>query len=117
MTTGYRIQSENHGVTDLLDPERQISLSYSGRDEDVRQGISVCASLEDLAAYIAQTGIEIDASNSVVVVVEGPESEDLPCDAHLGELLIHPTRVVSVTPADDTDIWDLVDAAYDRLYA
>lgn len=117
MTTGYRIQSAAHDVADLLDPTKQFSLNYNGQDEDTRRGISVCDTLDDLAAYIAQSGIVIDTDASVIVHIEGTPSTDTPCDAHLGERLIHPTRIISVTDADDTGIWDLVSAAYDAIYA
>lgn len=101
----YRIQS--YDPQSLLDGP-QTSLSYSTDTE--RAGKSVCLSLEDLAAYMAQTGCEIDWQNALLVELDGEWSDDEDEDAHLGAYLIHPTKIIDVTPLDDTDFYDLVDA-------
>jgi hypothetical protein len=100
MTTSYyRIQPAHYDTAALLDPEMQWSYSWCDQD-DVRRGISVCDSVEELAAYLAQTGIEWDPT-WVLVELAGRWSEDTDQDAHLGARLIIPTEVVSVRPIDD----------------
>ncbi|WP_300680735.1 hypothetical protein [Nocardioides sp.] len=116
MTTSYyRIQHEDRDVQELLDPEFQVSFNYNGRDEDMRAGISVCASLDDLARYIANSGVEIDPHHSVIVELTGPYSDDEPCDADQGELLIMPTAIIKVTDATEAGFYDLIDAIYEEM--
>lgn len=117
MSTGYRIQNAGHDATDLLDPEQQVSYHYSGDDDLTRRGVSVCDSIEALAEYIAQTGIEIDPHHSVIVKVDGYHSDDEPVDAELGESLLIPTAVVEVIDPDAVGFYDLVSEAFDRIYA
>lgn len=68
-----------------------------GYVEDVRRGVSVCASLDDLRAYLAQREWSRDC---VVLELEGELSEDEDHDAAGGALLILPTRIVAVHPVD-----------------
>lgn len=103
-TTAYRLQDADRDLDDLLDPEQQYSFPMSGEDEDVRHGVSGCLTLGDLAAYIACHAIEMTAP--VVVMIEGPESDDTPLDADDGEVLILPVRAERV--ADDVEFFDLV---------
>ena len=86
--TAYRIQSASRDITDLLDPEQQYSFPMDGDDEMVRHGVSGCASLADLAAYVACYAIE--APVPVLVRITGPASEDTPCDEEDGEVLVLP---------------------------
>ena len=97
-TTYFRIQDATRPVEQLLAPEYQTSLSYV--DDSERAGVSVCGSIEDLAAYLAQSGMPWDPT-FVLVEVEGYRSEDEDEDATLGALLVHPTAIVSVRPLDD----------------
>lgn len=106
-STYYRIQDADRDVADLLDPEQQYSISYV--DDTERHGISVCDSLEDLADYLAHSGVPFDTT-SVVVAVSGPLSEDEDEDADQGALLVIPERIVSVEPMTDR-LADLIDAA------
>lgn len=111
----YRIQDSRINTADLLNPELQISESYSGMDE--RVGVSVCGSLENLATYLTTAGSGIPFDTTYVVVeVTGYFAEANALDAEAGEYLIHPTEVVSVTPIED-ELLTLIDAAYDALYA
>ncbi|MGC0364828.1 hypothetical protein ABH922_002812 [Rhodococcus sp. 27YEA15] len=109
----YRVQAADFDTAALLDPELQVSESYSS--DDVRTGISVCDSLEELATYLAGSGVPFDAT-SVVVELDGPDSDDEDEDAHLGARLIMPTSIISVTPITDT-LLDLIDAAFDAMEA
>lgn len=110
-TSYYRIQDNNRPVEQLLDPEFQMSISYS--TDTVRRGVSVCRSLEDLAAYLVASGVPFDRY-SVVVEVEGDWSVDEDEDAHLGAELIHPTKIVSVAPMTD-ELEALIEAECVRL--
>lgn len=114
--TYYRIQSADRDVELLLDPAAQTSEAWNGDESLIRQGVSVCDSLEDLAQYLVTDGDAIPYGDGewVVVELEGTLSTDTALDA--GETLIHPTRIVSVEPIED-QLLPLVDAAYDALYA
>ena len=114
----YRIQQPEHRVEMLLDPECQFSTSYCSTDsetgaESIRHGVSVCDSIESLAAYFAQTGIPLSAECSIVTL-DGDWSDDDDEDEALGALLIIPTEIVDVAPVTD-EFFDLVGAAYDRI--
>lgn len=111
MTSYYRIQSADRDVTELLDPEH---VSYSWDSEEVFDlGTSTCATLEDLAAYIVQTGISFGLGEWVVVEVRG-ENVHRGRDGHMGEWLVEVTEIVSVRPFDDA-FYALIDAACDAL--
>ena len=100
----YRMQDESRDLAGLLDVEQQYSFPMSNDDEKVRHGVSGCETLADLAAYIACHAIEADMP--VIVVIEGPESEDAALDADDGEVLLLPTRAEVI--ADDAAFFDLV---------
>ena len=109
----YRIQTTDR--PNILDPEYQTSSSWNdlGDDDRIRHGVSVCDSREELAEYLAQTGIPFDGSWELLEV-EGYDSEDEDEDAHLGARLIIPTEIVSRELVGDG--FDLeVFAAYDAL--
>jgi hypothetical protein len=99
MTRCYRIQPADRNVDALLDPEMQWSYSWCDAD-DVRHGISVCDSVDELAAYIAQTGIEWDPT-WVLVEIDGTTSDETDQDAHLGARLVIPDEILSVAPISD----------------
>lgn len=101
----FRVQHPDRNTADLIDPEQQVSVSYC--TDTVRQGVSVCRSVEELAAYLVQTGIPFDHT-WVVVEVTGTRSADEDEDAELGALLVHPTEIISVAPITD-QVWDLID--------
>ena len=102
--TSYRIQSASRPVEALLDPEQQLSIPMDQDDEMVRHGVSGCATLSDLAAYIASHAIEAPAP--ALVRIAGPLSEDTPCDGEDGEVLILPTSAEVVE--DDEEFFELV---------
>lgn len=107
----YRLQDASRDPADLLDPE-QYSFPMSGEDEDVRHGVSGCLTLGDLAAYIACHAIEADMP--VIVVIEGPESEDVPVDGDHGEVLLLPVRAERIE--DDEAFFDLVSDLVDMYW-
>lgn len=84
-------------------------MSYNDGSE--RHGVSVCDSVEELATYLAQTGIPFEDS-WVLVEVAGPMSDEDDEDAHLGCSLILPTEIISVSPLTD-DFFEMINAAYD----
>lgn len=111
----FRIQDTDR--PNILDPENQTSYSWNdlGDDDRARAGVSVCDSREDLAEYLAQTGIPFDGSWELIEC-DGYNSEDDDEDAHLGARLIHPTKIISrelVGDGFDMEIF----AAYDILAA
>ena len=108
----YRIQTSAYPVEMILDPEHQTSENYSN-PEDIRAGKSVCASVEDLAEYLDQTGIPFDDSY-LLVEVDGYASDDEDADAHMGAMLIHPTRIVSAEPLSD-EFFEMIGEAFDNL--
>jgi len=114
MRTYFRIQTADRDVADLLVAENQVSYHWNNIDsaEYTRVGVSVCESREDLAAYLAHSGIPYGDGDWVIVELAGEISDDTPYDAEYGEALIHPTEIVSVTPMDD-EFFALIDAAYD----
>ena len=64
--------------------------------EDVRHGDSVCSDEEALINYLAHTGA--DFTDTVLVELEGEYADEDGHDAELGEILIFPSRIVSVRP-------------------
>lgn len=72
----------------------------TGQVEDTRYGVSVCADEDDLVEYLAQVG-GADLGNAVLVELNGTCSDDEALDAHLGEELLLPTEIVSVTELGD----------------
>lgn len=114
MTSYFRTQAADRDPAQLLDPANQVSYHWNNIDsaEYTRTGVSVCASREDLAAYLAHSGIPYGAGEWVIVELNGNTSDDTPYDAASGELLIHPSKIVSVSPMDDA-FFALIDAAYD----
>lgn len=112
MDTFYRIQREEYDVADLLNPSFQTSHAYNGNKALTRRGVSACASLKELAEYLAagQAGA-LDPRNSrgwAVVCFEGVLSGDSPVD--IGEVLTIPSRIVSVEPVD-TEFLGMIAAA------
>ena len=107
----YRIQQANHPLEWLLDPAHQFSPSWNPGD-DVRNGVSVCRSIEALAEYFAQVGIPFDET-CMLVEVDGERSEDRDEDAELGALLVYPTEIISATPLPES-FSEMVFAIYDN---
>ena len=109
----YRIQTTDYDPAELLE-DGQVSTSWS--NDSTRSGKSVCTSREALATYLAQSGIPFGSGSWVLVELEGYGSDDEDEDAHLGALLIHPTKIVSVEPIEDS-FFDEIDAAAEAIYA
>ena len=108
----YRIQQENHPIEWLLDPEYQFSTSWNA-GEDVRSGVSVCGSLEELATYFATVGIPF-TDDCLLVELDGTWSDDEDEDAHLGAMLVYPTEIIS-TERVGARFGAMVIDAYDTL--
>ena len=71
----------------------------SGVVEDVRHGVSVCRSLDDLRAYFADRCANLDGCT--VIELEGDISADDDHDAAAGALLVIPNRIVRTIPATE----------------
>lgn len=114
----YRIQDRKRGVEYLLDPETQYSWPMDYDESKVRHGVSGCETIGRLAAYWATHAV--DATDPVLVRVEGPQSEDTPLDEEFGEVLVLPETAEVI---EDTTVWalisyliDLVDDDYTLTY-
>lgn len=112
--TYYRVQDSDRDVNLLLDPDHQVSVSYN--TDEPTPGVSVCDSPEELATYLAQTGIPFDPS-WVVVAVEGDQAEHRDEDHALGARLIYPDRIVAVECIVESGMLDMIAAEYDALAA
>lgn len=99
----YRIQDRKRGVDYLLDPETQYSWPMDYDESKVRRGVSGCETIEGLAAYWATHSVE--ATDPVLVRVEGPQSEDTPLDEEFGEVLVLPETAEVI---EDTCVWPLI---------
>ena len=113
---GYRLQDKDRSINDLLTPEQQISCPMDHDDDKVRHGVSGCASLAELAAYIACNAIE--AAYPVIVKIEGDLSDDEPLDADQGEFLYLPTSAEIIEDDDEffEIVGDLVDLHYTKNF-
>lgn len=109
----YRIQDKDRNVADLTVAENQWSYPMGGADEEVRQGVSGCRTLAELAAYVATSGI--DAGSPVLVKIEGPKSSDRPVDAAEGEVLILPETAEVID--DDEEFFEVVGELVDMFYS
>lgn len=117
--TGWRI---NQGpMTDADCHRNHRSTLWSGGcdgDDAERSGVSCCRTLGDLVAYFAsgdpgcRTGRNARFGGAYLVQIEGKPSDDEPWDE--GELLLHPTAVLSCEPVAATSF--LADLA-ERLNA
>ena len=110
----YRVQQANHPIEWLLDPEYQFSTSWNA-GEDVRSGVSVCGSLEELATYFATVGSPF-TDDCLLVELDGAWSDDEDEDAHLGAMLVYPTEIIS-TERVGARFGAMVIDAYDTLAA
>lgn len=68
-----------------------------GEIEDVRRGVSCCASLDDLAWYLAEHHAAIEEGDWLLTV-EGELSDDDDHDAIDGAVLVLPSRIVHAQP-------------------
>jgi len=120
--TYFRVQSGERPASDLLDPAFQVSHAWGHEHFEERltdrAGVSVCASRELLAQYLATygAGIPFGLPGWVIVELRGEISDDQPLDAEGGEFLIHPTEIVAVGEIDD-EFFDLIGDACDALEA
>lgn len=105
MMSYYRIQDSYYGTDDLLSGDYEsTSMNYM----DIRHGVSCCDSLEQLAAYIATSGVEI-GDDPIIIELDGYPSEEEPLEPGR-ESLIEPTAILSISsPAEPGGFYDLVD--------
>lgn len=111
--TYFRVQAGDRNIRDLLDPAGQVSRAWHRDDRD-KFGVSVCASRQDLARYLATAGagIPFGAKGWVLVELAGDIAADQPLDFQDGELLIHPTAILAAAEIDD-DFFGLVGDLYE----
>lgn len=84
-------------------------------DENTRNGLSVAETLDDLASYFAghkkggsSAGRGATFGGTHLAQVEGTPSEDTPYEEEDKERLIHPKRILSSTPIEETPFLDMV---------
>lgn len=106
----FRIQARKRGVEYLLDPETQYSWPMDYDESKVRHGVSGCKTIEELAAYWATHSV--NATDPVLVRVEGPQSEDTPLDEEFGEVLVLPETAEVI---EDTCVWSLISYLIDQV--
>lgn len=83
-------------------------------EETTRNGLSTTLGMEDLVSYFANR--HANFKGSYLVILEGEVSEDTPYEDHAGEVLIHPSRVVSCQPVEKTSFLnDLVEYEAEQL--
>lgn len=99
----YRIQDRKRGVEYLLNPETQYSWPMDYDESKIRHGVSGCETIEELAAYWATHAV--DATDPVLVRVEGPQSEDTPLDEEFGEVLVLPETAEVI---EDSPVFELI---------
>lgn len=104
----YRIQDKKRGVEYLLDPETQYSWPMDYDESKVRHGVSGCETIEGLAAYWATHAVY--ATDPVLVLVEGPQSEDTPLDEEFGEVLVLPETAEVI---EDSPVFELINYLVD----
>lgn len=104
----YRIQDKKRGIEYLLDPETQYSWPMGYDESKVRHGVSGCETIEGLAAYWATHAV--DATEPVLVLVEGPQSEDTPLDEEFGEVLVLPETAEVI---EDSSVFELINYLVD----
>lgn len=97
----YRIQKGGQaGVDQLLAPENWFSITMDGQSV-VEGGVSAMDSEEELAEYLATSGVEFGDDPYLVEmeadVAEGVEDED----AVMGVSLVCPAEIISAVPVPD----------------
>lgn len=101
MSTYYRIQKGGQaGVDQLLDPENWWSMQMDGQTM-VEGGVSAMDSIEELAEYIANSGIEF-GDDPYLVEMEAIEADDDDDDANLGVCLVQPQEIITAAPVPDS---------------
>lgn len=77
-----------------------------------RRGVSVFPSADGLYRYMLRR--DADMEGSIVVELEGKESDDVDFDADEGALLVFPTRIVATSDLDQRRIHELRDELQER---
>jgi hypothetical protein len=127
-TTYFRLHPADHDPQELLEPENQVSKPWGGADygpcdkcgrsgrleaqdmecptckgtgeitDSQRRGVSVFGDADTLYRYMLKR--DSDMEGSMLVEVEGKESDDVDFDADEGALLVYPTRIVTTCDVD-----------------
>ncbi len=85
----------------LDDGERCRPCHGTGEIEDVRHGVSACASVEDLVAYFADRAPTLDGAVMVEIEADMSDDEDHDAGADGDPVLVLPTRIVAVRAVPD----------------
>ena len=113
----YRFQDMDRDLDYLLDPQRQYSYPWDLSLEDtdaVRHGISACASLSDLAAYVASDAVK--PIHSRPCILQGSKSSDEGIYSSWGEILVAPTSARWLDAELEERFFKAVDALFDLYW-
>jgi len=112
-TTYYRVSTRPLTEEDCHD--EHISELWVGEDDETRAGMSCCKTYDDLINYFVGIPGQTSAGRGArmegcyITVLEGTLSDDEGYDSHDGEVLVHPTRIVSNCPVQDEFMDDLAE--------
>jgi hypothetical protein len=127
VTTYFRLHPEDENPEALLEPENQVSKPWGGADhgpcekcgssgrldgfgecpsckgsgeitDSERRGVSVFHDPDTLYRYMLRRDSDMDGS--LLVELEGEQSEDVDFDADEGALLVFPKRIVKAVDID-----------------
>lgn len=104
----FRVNPPEFTTDDMMIAENQISINHSNED-DIRAGLSACTSREDLANYLANSGIEF-RDEWTLVEFEGEYADEDDADAEYGCVLVHPTRIVATERLDEGFVYEIFEA-------
>jgi hypothetical protein len=113
--TYFRVQPGDRDILDGPQTSRAWHRDETEAQPTDRAGVSACNSLAELAGYLATRGDGIPYGGPGWVLVEfaGELSDDQPLDFEDGEVLVHPTAIVSVESIPDA-FFEMIGAAWDE---
>jgi hypothetical protein len=114
-TTFYRVQPADRDIMDGPQTSRAWHRDETEAQPTDRAGVSACRSLGDLAEYLATRGegIPYGLPGWVLVAFVGEVAEQQPLDFEAGEVLVHPTDIVTCEPIPDS-FFEMIGAAWDE---
>lgn len=104
----FRVNPPEFTIEDMMQVENQISINHDDED-DIRRGLSACESREELASYLAQSGIEF-RDDWTLVEFEGTYAEEDDVDADRGAVLAYAERVIATEVIGEVFVYEILDA-------
>ncbi len=111
----YRVQPSDRDIMDGPQISRAWHRDETEAQPTDREGVSACCSLEELAEYLATRGdgIPYGLPGWMLVCFVGDLSLEQPLDFEQGEVLVHPTDIVTCELIPDS-FFAMIGEAYDR---